>query len=154
MRQKRQCRSFDKINFMNNKKQCRIIRGAITSSTEAVIAVSPEGYAVKLTSVRVTRFIIINTNSSNIMKTMFKIVSQSEPVTINTQNGTTQKSTIVLQELGGKYENSYVASLLGNQIKVYAGDLVWASLRFTARDYNGSTYQDITIQKIISFTNH
>ena len=65
-----------------------------------------------------------------------------------------QKSTIVLQELGGKYEDSYVASLIGNQIKVYPGDFVWASLRFSARDYNGSTYQDITIQEIISFTHH
>ena len=88
------------------------------------------------------------------MKTLFKVVSQSDPVTINTQNGTTQKSTIVLQELGGKYEDSYVASLLGNQIKVFPGDFVWASLRFSARDYNGSTYQDITIQEIISFTQH
>lgn len=88
------------------------------------------------------------------MKTLFKVISQSAPVTINTQNGPQQKSTIVLQELGGKYEDSYVASLLGNQIKVYPGDFVWVSLRFSARDYNGSTYQDITIQEIVSFTHH
>ena len=75
-------------------------------------------------------------------------------MTINTQNGTTQKTTIVLQEFGGKYENSYVASLLGNQAKFYAGDIVWASLRFSAREYNGSSYQDITIQDIVSFTHH
>ena len=88
------------------------------------------------------------------MKSLFKVVSQTDPVTINTQNGTTQKTTIVLQEFGGKYENSYVASLLGNQAKVYAGDIVWASLRFSAREYNGSSYQDITIQDIVSFTQH
>lgn len=88
------------------------------------------------------------------MKTLFKVVSQSDAISINTQNGPSQKSTIVLQELGGKYEDSYVASLIGNQIKVYPGDFVWASLRFSARDYNGSTYQDITIQEIISFTHH
>ena len=75
-------------------------------------------------------------------------------MTINTQNGTTQKTTIVLQVFGGKYENSYVASLLGNQAKFYAGDIVWASLRFSAREYNGSSYQDITIQDIVSFTQH
>ena len=75
-------------------------------------------------------------------------------MTINTQNGTTQKTTIVLQEFGGKYENSYVASLRGNQAKFYAGDIVWASLRFSAREYNGSSYQDITIQDIVSFTQH
>ena len=88
------------------------------------------------------------------MKSLFKVVSQTDPVTINTQNGTTQKTTIVLQEFGGKYENSYVASLLGNQAKFYAGDIVWASLRFSAREYNGSSYQDITIQDIVSFSQH
>ena len=88
------------------------------------------------------------------MKSLFKVVSQTDPVTINTQNGTTQKTTIVLQEFGGKYENSYVASLLGNQVKFYSGDIVWASLRFSAREYNGSSYQDITIQDIVSFTQH
>ena len=88
------------------------------------------------------------------MKSLFKVVSQTDPVTINTQNGTAQKTTIVLQEFGGKYENSYVASLLGNQAKFYAGDIVWASLRFSAREYNGSSYQDITIQDIVSFTQH
>ena len=88
------------------------------------------------------------------MKSLFKVVSQTDPVAINTQNGTTQKSTIVLQEFGGKYENSYVASLIGNQVKLYAGDIVWASLRFSAREYNGSSYQDITIQDFVSFTHH
>lgn len=88
------------------------------------------------------------------MKTIFKVVSQTDPVTINTQNGTTQKSTVVLQEFGGKYEDSYVASLLGNQVKFYPGDIIWASLRFSAREYNGSSYQDITIQDFVSFTHH
>ena len=88
------------------------------------------------------------------MKTFFKVVSQSEPVSINTQNGQMQKSTIVLQEIGGKYEDSYVASLLGNQVKFYPGDYVWAALRFSAREYNGSSYQDITIQDIVPFSHH
>lgn len=86
------------------------------------------------------------------MKSLFKVVSQSEPVSINTQNGATQKSTIVLQEAGGKYEDSYVASLIGNQLRFNPGERVWASLRFSAREYNGSTYQDITIQEIFTFT--
>lgn len=88
------------------------------------------------------------------MKTFFKVVSQSEPVSINTQNGPTQKSTIVLQKIGGKYEDSYVASLLGNQVKFYPGDYVWATLRFSTREYNGSSYQDITIQDIVPFSHH
>ena len=88
------------------------------------------------------------------MKTLFKVVSQTDPVTINTQNGNTQKSTVVPQEFGGKYEDSYVASLLGNQVKFYPGDIIWASLRCSAREYNGSSYQDITIQDFVSFTHH
>lgn len=88
------------------------------------------------------------------MQTLFKVISQTDPVTINTQNGTTQKSIVVLQEVGGKYADSYVASLLGNQVKFYPNDFVWASLRFSAREYNGSNYMDCTIQDIVSFTQH
>lgn len=85
------------------------------------------------------------------MKTLFKVISQSEPVSINTQNGQMQKSIIVLQEVGGKFEDSYAASLLGDQIKLSPDDYVWASLRFSARNYNGSVYQDCTIQEIFQF---
>ncbi len=83
------------------------------------------------------------------MKSMFKVISQSEPVSVTTQNGQTQKSVLVLQECGGKYENSYVASLLGNQIKLAAGSMVWASLRFAAREYKGSSFLDCTVGEII-----
>lgn len=88
------------------------------------------------------------------MKTLFKVISQTDLGNVNTHNGPTPKSQIILQELGGKYEDSYVTSLLGNQIKVYPGDLVWATLRFSARECNGSNYQDITIKELISFTQH
>ena len=36
------------------------------------------------------------------MQNLFKIVSQTEAVTINTQNGQVQKSTLVLQEEIGR----------------------------------------------------
>ena len=88
------------------------------------------------------------------MQKMFKVVSQSLPVTIQTQNGQMQKSTVVLQEVGGKYADSYVCTLLGNQLKLYPNDFVCASLRFSAREYNGSNYMDCTIQEIVSFTQH
>jgi len=81
----------------------------------------------------------------------YKVLSQSETVTITKQDGTqTQKSTIVLQEFGGKYENQYIAVMLGQiaDLRFYPGDLVVASLRFQTREYNGSTFQDITIQDI------
>lgn len=86
------------------------------------------------------------------MKTFFRVVAQTEPQSINTQNGPSEKSTIVLQELGGKYENNFAASLLGNQVRFLAGDLVLAALRFTTHEHNGLYYQDITIQEISSFS--
>ena len=49
------------------------------------------------------------------IKSLFKVVSQTEPTTINTKNGQTQKSTVVLQETGDQFADSYVASLIGNQ---------------------------------------
>ena len=86
------------------------------------------------------------------MQNIFKIVSQTEAVTINTQNGQMQKTTLVMQEVGGKYADTFVAALIGNQVKFFKGDIVWAALRFSCRDYNGNTYQDITIQDIVSFS--
>ena len=85
------------------------------------------------------------------MKQLFKVLAQTEPMSINTQNGPSQKSTVILQELGGKFENSYAATLLGNQVKYFPGDIVFASLRFSTREYNSQWYQDITIQEILKF---
>lgn len=85
------------------------------------------------------------------MKQLFKVLAQTEPVSINTQNGPSQKSTVILQELGSKFENSYAATLLGNQVKYFPGDIVFASLRFSTREYNSQWYQDITIQEILKF---
>ena len=58
---------------------------------------------------------------------------------------------IVLQELGGKYENSYVATMFGEQARrrFEAGELVAAALRFTTREYNGQMYQDVTVNEIV-----
>lgn len=91
------------------------------------------------------------------MKQIFKVINQQSPFTVTKQDGSQlTKCQIVLQEIGGKYENSYVCNLLGNaaQCKFYPNDLVFASLRFQHSEYQGKFYQDITIQDIISFTNH
>ena len=91
------------------------------------------------------------------MKQFFKVIAQCEPFTVTKQDGSQlSKCQIVLQEIGGKYENSYVATLLGNSAlcKFYQGDLVFASLRFQHSEYQGKFYQDITVQDIISFTSH
>ena len=91
------------------------------------------------------------------MKQIFKVIAQLEPFQVNKQDGSIlNKCQIVLQEIGGKYENSFVCTLLGNAAlcKFYQGDLVFAALRFSHSEYQGKFYQDITVQDIISFTNH
>lgn len=61
------------------------------------------------------------------------------------------KCNIVLKELGGKYENSYVATILGEQAKMRfdKDELVAAALRFSTREYNGQVYQDIVVSEIV-----
>lgn len=91
------------------------------------------------------------------MKQLFKVVAQQEPFQVNKQDGSIlNKCTIVLQEIGGKYENSYVANLLGNAAlcKFYPNDLVYAALRFQHSEYQGKFYNEITVQDIVSFTSH
>ena len=96
---------------------------------------------------------IIN-HKSNIMKTFFRVQAQSDTFAVPSQKaegGQISKCNIVLQELGGKFENSYVATILGEQAKTrFAKDeLVVASLRFSTREYNGQVYQDIMVNEIV-----
>ena len=88
------------------------------------------------------------------MKQIFKVMAQSETFSVPSQKaegGQISKCNVVLQELGGKYENSYVATILGEQARTHfeLNDLVVASLRFSTREYNGQTYQDIVVSEII-----
>ena len=73
------------------------------------------------------------------MKQVFRVVRQTQAVSVQRQDGTqTQKCTLVLQELGGKYENSFAATMLGNMasLKFLQNDVVYACLRFSTREYN------------------
>ena len=88
------------------------------------------------------------------MKKFFRVIAQSEPFAVQSQKaegGQISKCNIVLQELGGKFENSYVATILGDQANMrFAKDeLVVASLRFSTIEYNGQVYQDILISEIV-----
>ena len=88
------------------------------------------------------------------MKSIFKVIAQSEPFAVQSQKaegGQISKCNIVLQELGGKFENSYVATILGEQANMHfvKNELVVASLRFSTREYNGQIFQDIVINEII-----
>ena len=88
------------------------------------------------------------------MKTFFRVQAQSETFQVPSQKaegGQISKCKIVLQELGGKFENSYVATVLGDQAQTRfaKNDLVVAALRFSTREYNGQVYQDIVVSEII-----
>lgn len=85
---------------------------------------------------------------------LLRVVQQSEAFAVQSQkseNGQVMKSNIVLQELGGKYENQYVAAMLGNlaQCRFSPGDIVVATLRFSTREHNGAMYQDILITDVV-----
>ena len=87
------------------------------------------------------------------MKQIFRVVTQTPVVSVQRQDGTqTQKCTLVLQELGGKYENSFAATMLGNMtsLKFYQNDIVFAALRFSTREYNQQIYMDCMVQDIVS----
>lgn len=88
------------------------------------------------------------------MKSVFRVVAQTQPQQVTRKDGTiTQKATIVLQEIGGKYENSYACTLLGNMasLKFYQNDFVYAALRFEHREYNGNYFMDCTVQDILKY---
>jgi len=79
---------------------------------------------------------------------ILKVVRQGEAFSVQSQkqeSGQIRKCNIVLRELGGKYENEYACTLLGNlaECRFYEGDLVVATLRFMTHDYQGQTYQEI-----------
>lgn len=88
------------------------------------------------------------------MNGMFmRVVQQGEAFAVQSQkseNGQMMKCNIVLQEMGGKYENQYAAAMLGNiaQCKFAPGTLVAVTLRFTTREYNGQVYQDILLRTL------
>ena len=88
------------------------------------------------------------------MKNLFKVQAQSVTFYVPSQKaegGQLPKCNIVLKELGGKFENSYVATILGDQarIRFEKDELVIAALRFSTREYNGQVYQDIMVNEII-----
>ena len=92
------------------------------------------------------------------MKTIFKVQAQSEIFFVSSQKaegGQLPKCNIVLQEIGGKFENSYVATILGDQarIRFEKDELVIAALRFSTREYNGQVYQDIMVNEILKIKN-
>ncbi|MCQ2245454.1 MAG: hypothetical protein MJZ69_01550 [Bacteroidaceae bacterium] len=86
------------------------------------------------------------------MKSIFKVVSCGELQQVPSgkpEGGVISKRNVVLQELGGKFENTYSVTMLGNsaQCQLYANEVVAAALRFLVHEYNGITYQDIVLSE-------
>ena len=89
------------------------------------------------------------------MQTMIlRVVKCGECFTVKSEKsegGVLNKRTLVLQELGGKYEPTYVVSVLGNLATVQfdEGDIVIATLRFQSREYNGQVFMDVVATELI-----
>lgn len=89
------------------------------------------------------------------MTQIFKVLSQGNAFAVQKQDGTSiQKSTLVLQLPGGKFEDSFVCTLLGEQAlqRYCPGDLVVAALRFRHSEHGSNVYQDVTVQDIQRLT--
>jgi len=82
------------------------------------------------------------------MQRIVRIVSQGQIVDITKSDGTTiKKSMLMLQDLGGKYEDTYAVALLSPNIGQFQPNDVYAvSLRFQAHEYNGQVFQDVFLQ--------
>lgn len=67
------------------------------------------------------------------------------------ETGVLNKRQLVLQELGGKYEPTYVVTALGNlaTLEFSEGDVVIATLRFQTREFNGQIYMDIVATELM-----
>ena len=85
---------------------------------------------------------------------ILRVVKCGECFTVKSEkseDGVLNKRTLVLQELGGKYEPTYVVSVLGNLATVQCdeGDIVIATLRFQSREYNGQVFMDVVATELI-----
>lgn len=87
------------------------------------------------------------------MKQIFRVVKCGEAFSVRSEkaeNGSLQKRNIILQEINGRYADSFTGALLGvNASLIFdEGALVFASLRFQAREYNGQAFQDVVVTDI------
>jgi hypothetical protein len=70
------------------------------------------------------------------------------------ESGQLNKRNMVLKELGGKFENEYAVTLLGDLAKaeLKEGDIIGATLRFQTREYNGQMFQDIVVTEMFGLS--
>ena len=70
---------------------------------------------------------------------------------MKSENGVLDKRTLVLQMLGGKYEDSFVVTALGSlaTIEWTEGELVACSMSFRTHEHNGQVYMDVIANEIV-----
>lgn len=92
------------------------------------------------------------------MKKLFRVVSQTTAVCVAAKEDGTQtsKCTLMLQELGGKYENTFAVTVFGNaaQCRYQPGEILYAVLRFQTHEYNGQWYQDTVAKELLPVNIH
>ena len=126
----------------------------MTNGSENMSVDAYRSFAEAQDDTKINNQLIINQK----MKAIFKVTAQGEAYAVQSQKaegGQLMKCNVVLQELGGKYENSYVAAILGEQaqMKFEKDDIVVAALRFSTREYNEQVYQDIVVNEIVKLNN-
>lgn len=85
---------------------------------------------------------------------ILRVAKSGEMISVKSEKsegGMLNKRQLVLQELGGKYEPTYVVNALGNlaTLELQEGDLVIATLRFQSREFNGQVYMDVVATELI-----
>ena len=85
---------------------------------------------------------------------ILRVLKSGEIISVKSEKsegGMLNKRQLVLQELGGKYEPTYVVTALGNlaSLELQEGDLVIATLRFQSREFNGQTFMDVVATEMI-----
>ena len=87
------------------------------------------------------------------MKKLFRVMAQTQVVSVPAKEDGTQtsKCTLMLQELGGKYENTFAVTVFGNaaQCQYQAGEILYGVLRFQTHEYNGQWYQDTVAKELL-----
>lgn len=65
--------------------------------------------------------------------------------------GTIEKRNVVMQGVGGKYEDSYAVALFGLAARqpLAVGDIVAAKLNFLTHEYQNQIYQDISAREVV-----
>lgn len=86
------------------------------------------------------------------MNQIFRVMGQTEPVSVKKKDGTeTSKCIVRLKAIGGKYSDEYVAAVLGNgaTVEYQQDDLVAADLSFSVHENNGAFFQDVLVREIV-----